>query len=166
MLANIEDLSGQSRVWIYQSSRQLNEEEVQTVQSTIESFIQAWDAHGAPLKGAVQVQYQQFIVLAVDEAYNAASGCSIDKSVAVIRDLEQRLQISLLDRSQVAFLNEQEEVFVLHFSKLKEAVTQGVINEESLLLNNSDQSLETFRQGWKVKAGESWLSRYFKKASV
>src|ERR1700749_5003601 len=95
--------SEQSRVWIYQSDRELYEDEVKQLHEILNKFAAEWTAHNHQLKAKAEIRYNRFLILIVDESQAGASGCSIDKSVNFIKRLEQEFNIILLDRFNLAY---------------------------------------------------------------
>ena len=75
-------------------------------------------ATDAALHASAEFLHQHFLVIGLDEGVAGASGCSIDASVRFVAQLEQRLQVSLLDKSQLAFLHDGR-VQLLKRSELK-----------------------------------------------
>src|SRR5688572_4607456 len=106
MFVEFDSLQDSSRVWVYQSVRKLTEPEERAISEALESFTQEWAAHGQPLKSSFKIMYHQFIILAADESYNQASGCSIDDSVRVIKNIDQHFSLDLFNRTIVGFLKE------------------------------------------------------------
>src|SRR6202012_4843064 len=95
--------SEQSRVWIYQSDRELSDEQVKQVLNQLNLFAAEWTAHNHQLKAKAEVRYNRFLILIVDESQAGASGCSIDSSVRFIKQLEAEHHINLLDRFNLAY---------------------------------------------------------------
>lgn len=160
MMTAFDNMPSDSRTWIYQASRPFTEKEKEIVLAKLEDFISAWDSHGAKIKAAADIFFDLFIVIAVDESQQAPSGCSIDKSLKVINELEIALNIKLTERTAVA-CKENEVVSIIPPGKFKEAVQNGRINYNSLIFNNMVSNLGDFRQNWLIPAGNSWLSKYF-----
>ena len=104
MFVPFESLAPDSRIWIFQSTRQLSENDINVAGNILDAFTNGWAAHGAPLRASYDIRYKYFIILAADESFNETSGCSIDESVHAIKELEQRLGTKLFDRQQTAFL--------------------------------------------------------------
>ncbi len=155
-----EKLSPESRIWIYQSDRKLNSEEQAFILKNSERFLEAWTAHGNDLQAGVQILYDQFIIIGVNEAVNEASGCSIDKSVAFIRELDGILKVNLLERSKVALKNETE-ISLIDFSEIKDMVSKGSITPESTVFNNAIVTKKELDNSWLMPAEKSWIKRYF-----
>ncbi len=103
MLADFKKLPDTSRVWIYQANRSFSDKELQELQVELESFIEGWTAHSSDLKAGYEIRYNRFIILALDQSLTSASGCSIDASVHFIQGLEQKYNVSLLDKMNVSY---------------------------------------------------------------
>lgn len=149
-----------ARIWIYQADRPLTPQEQSLIARLFEDFTGQWAAHGQKLQAAFSIERDQFLVLAVDESHHQASGCSIDASVEVVRQIERQTGLSLLDRSKVAFLK-HEEVKIKPFNQIKQAVEQGEITPETVVFNNAVQNALEWKTGWALPAGNTWLGRYF-----
>lgn len=154
-----------SRIWIYAAPKPFSAHEIALIDRSAPAFINSWAAHGSPLQASYRVLENQFLVLAVNEDVQGASGCSIDSSMAYIRKLEQEFGFSLSDRSQVYFLiNGEVQAYAL--PQIREKIEQGILDPDSLLINTLAATKAELEQKWLVTAGESWLKRYFKKATA
>lgn len=156
----IKEMPDHARIWVYQADRPFTTEEKQLIHKQFENFTRQWAAHGQKLQATFSIERDQFIVLAVDESYHQASGCSIDASVGVVRQIEQATGLSLLDRSQVAFLD-NDRVRTKPFNQIKEAVQQGEIGSQTTIFNNAVQNTREWKEAWTLPAEKSWLKRYF-----
>ena len=67
-----------ARVWIYQADRALKYQESRFIEKNAKAFCEQWAAHGVALKSSFKILHNRFLILAVDEQANMASGCSID----------------------------------------------------------------------------------------
>lgn len=165
MFIPFEDISVDARVWVYQLNRSLNADEKKTVESTIEAFCQAWQAHGAPLTTSYHLAHDQFLILAVDEASGGASGCSIDGSVRVLKELSNQLGIDFFERTKAAFLVDHK-ISVYPLSQLKELFTDGTLKANDIAFNNLVTTKGELLRSWKVPASQSWLSKYLPKKAL
>jgi hypothetical protein len=161
MYTNFKDLDHSSRLWVYQADRSFNAEEKSFILENGKSFVESWTAHNRDLDASIEIRYDQFIVLAVDETNASATGCSIDKSVHFIKVLENELKINLLDKSKVAFLK-NEEVKLESLSSIKSKVESEEISADLLTFNNMVSDKNQFDSSWLIPAGESWMGRFFK----
>ena len=161
MLLPFDQMPDDARLWIYQISRKLEEDEVTFVQTTTKQFLSEWQAHGQDLKASFRLEYDQFLIISVDESFSQASGCSIDSSVHLIQALEKELGVSFMTTSQVAFLV-GDKINLFPFNNLKEQVVKKVILPETKVFDNTVKNLAEFRQKWLVHSEDTWVNRYFK----
>ncbi len=164
MLVPFEALPPNARLWIYQASRPLSETECQQIETAAETFIESWDAHGAPLQAAYGIPFQHFLIIGVNQGYNLPSGCSIDKSVELVRQLEQTLGIPFFERTQIAFwINERIQTYPL--AQLKSLVAEGILSADTLVFDNTIQTKEALETAWRKPMKESWAKRYLPKTA-
>lgn len=161
MYVPFEQMPDEARVWIYQAGRPFSAEEEAQASLLLQRFVTQWTAHEQQLKASYLLAHQQFVVLTVDESAHQASGCSIDKSVAIIRQLEAQFGMPLLDRTKVMFLQPDGTKLQVSMSEIRQLITSGMIDSETLTFNNLVENLAQFRQVWQVPAKQSWLARYF-----
>jgi len=153
--------SPQSRVWIYQSDRKLTDLEVQQIQPELDKFTTNWTAHNNQLKAKGEVRYNRFFILIVDESQAGASGCSIDKSVHFMQQVQQHLGINLFDRFNLAY-REGEEVLSLPRHDFEAKLKDGSINKETVVYNNLVQNLTELETKWEVPFKDSWHIQLFR----
>lgn len=163
MLTDFNSLSGESRIWIYQGNRPLSNKEVGEALVKLEAFLNQWAAHGNQLHASGKVFYNRFLIVATDQLFHMASGCSIDSSVRFIQELGEQLDVDFFRRTDLAFLK-KGEVEVYSLGQLKSKIESGDITTEDLFFDNTIAKKSQLEKEWIVKAGESWLNRYFKAA--
>jgi len=165
MFVPFASLPDTSRIWTYQSARKFDTQEVKEITKMATSFCEQWTAHGHPLKTSFKIDYQQFLILAVDEASTGTSGCSIDGSVRMLKQLQSDIGTDFFERTKIAFLIENE-VTLIDTSLLKKAFADGVLNSASLTFNSLVATKEELEKRWIVPAGKTWLSKYLPKSAV
>ena len=154
------NFSENSRVWIYQADRNLAPEELNAIQERLDAFTASWEAHGKVLKAAAAIQYNRFIIFMVDEAQASVTGCSIDKSVAVLKTIEQEFNLSLFDRMQLAYRNEHG-IQVCSKATFETLIATGLVTEDTVVFNNLAQTYGALQTAWEVPAKKSWHSTIF-----
>jgi len=159
MFTEYKNLPESSRVWIYQSSREFTNKEIDFIVIKAEDFINQWTRHGDDLKGSFIIKYNQFLVLAVDESFNNVSGCSIDSSVRFIQELEKELQLDLMNKMNVTF-KDNDTVNLVKLSDFQRFAKERKISEETIVFNNMVNTKEDFEKKWEVPAKESWHKRF------
>jgi hypothetical protein len=153
--------SEQSRVWIYQSDRELSDEQAKQVLDLLNLFAAEWTAHNHQLKAKAEVRYNRFLVLIVDESQAGASGCSIDKSVNFMKRLEQQFGISLFDRFNLAY-RDGEKVLSAPRPEFEELLKARKINTDTIVFNNLVQNLQQLDSKWEVPIKDSWHAQLFR----
>ena len=103
MFVPFNQLPDHARVWIYPSNRELTKSEISKIENLAEDFLNQWTSHGNDLQAGVNLPYDRFIVLGLNESIQSTSGCSIDASVHFIQSLEADFDIVLLDKMNVTF---------------------------------------------------------------
>lgn len=165
MYQEFDKMPIQSRVWIYQADRNLSAKEENITAYFLKNAIQDWAAHGAPLLGSASVQEGRFVIIALDENQNMASGCSIDTSTHWLKELGAQLNVDFFDRS-IAYLDDTDVKTVPVF-KIKGAVESGLITAETVVFNNNIMGLQEFRSNWKTTADKlPFLARHIKNITV
>lgn len=157
-LANIADFSPQSRVWVYTSSRPLDDAEVQAAQLALDDFARQWTAHNFALKAAAEVFQNQFVILMVDETQAGASGCSIDKSVHFLEALGHQLGVDLFERMRFAWVHDEEMEFA-NRSEFSDQVQNQAITENTLVVNTLVENKQELQEKWLMPFAQSWHKR-------
>lgn len=165
MNVGLEKLPNHSRIWIYQAPRPLTVEEREVIAAELENFVADWKAHGKELFAGYALLHRRFIVLAVDESVQPATGCSIDDSVAVIRKIQDQINLDLMDRMQIAYRSENDLVVSADMASFKSMAMEGEIDENTMVFNNLVSNLGEFRTEWEVPAKDSWHNKYFAKVN-
>ncbi|TKC05738.1 ABC transporter ATPase [Pedobacter polaris] len=152
--------SPQSKVWIYQSNRQFTATETAEIQQQLDAFTAQWKAHGHQLKAKGEIFYNFFIVLTVDQDAASATGCSIDSSVRLIKEIESTYGVDLFDRFNMAY-KIGDEVHVNTKEDFETLITIKKIGPQTIVFNNLVQTLAEFEQKWEVPLAESWHKMIF-----
>jgi hypothetical protein len=160
MHSYFDTFSEDSRLWVFQANRSLQAAEIATLENALQGFLSQWAAHQKALQGAGMVLYNRFLVVAVNEAFQAASGCSIDSLTGFVRQAESQLACSFLERGTVAFLQE-DSVHTLPLAEVKSAIAEGKIQADTLIFNSGVATVGDFRRSFQQKAADSWLKRHF-----
>jgi hypothetical protein len=161
MRIDFDLLSDNARIWIYQSSRNLTQEEIEAIRQMADNFVIEWTAHGNGLNAGSTILHDHFLILSVDEKINGASGCSIDASVRFIRQLENTFNINFLDRSKIAYLKDGA-IVLADLKLIKNEIHSRTITEDTLIFDNLVQTKGALKDQWLVPAKDSWMRKYFK----
>ncbi|HYH56375.1 MAG TPA: ABC transporter ATPase [Anseongella sp.] len=157
----MHQFSDNSRVWIFQADRELSPDEIKWAFPKLQGFINEWKAHGHALAARVEIRYNRFIIVMVDEDAAAASGCSIDTLHRFMQELEKALGIRLFDRFNIAY-KEDGKVVSVNRETFEELLRTSRVNETTIVFNNLAATKKALDENWEVPLGESWHSQVFK----
>ncbi|AFM05089.1 hypothetical protein Fleli_2735 [Bernardetia litoralis DSM 6794] len=161
MFLPFEKMPSYSRLWIYQSDRELTSNEVLKITDILTNFVGNWESHGNSLISSFEIRHQRFLILTVNEELTKATGCSIDKSVGLMKAIEAEFKISLFDRTKVVYFDTENKITMTSLSKIKELVIEEKITADTIIFDNLVQVKEQLDSEWQTKASNTWLKRYF-----
>jgi len=147
-----------NKAWEYIISKQLTNEQVQSMKEKGVAFVKGWTAHENQLDASFDIYKNRIIIVKVNENIYSASGCSIDKLTRFIKELESKFSIELLNRLLVAY-KKNDTIEVVHSSKIKDLLNSGDINENTIIYNTS-AATETELNNWEQPLKNTWLSKY------
>jgi hypothetical protein len=159
MFVNFDSLPDSSRIWIYQCNRSFSDSELEKISEKLKAFLERWTAHGADLKSGFEIKYKRFIVIALDQQVNAATGCSIDASVKFIQELETAYKVDLMDKMNVSY-KQGDYVAYKTLTDFKKMAKEKAVSKNTIVFNNLVNSKAEYAEFWEVPASESWHSRF------
>ncbi|MBN3521546.1 hypothetical protein JYB62_16160 [Algoriphagus lutimaris] len=159
MYVDFNKMPENSRVWVYQAERTLNEQEASQLKRRLTAFCEGWNTHGNLMPTSFDLIENQIILLAVDESNLGASGCSIDSSVRVLRQLEASLGVDLTNQGKVSYKNNQT-IKVSPALGIKQKVLAGEISVDTEVINPLIKEKSHLNQLW-IPAKSSWLNKFF-----
>jgi hypothetical protein len=137
-----------SRVWLYQTDRALNENEISFVQNKLSDFVKEWAAHGNKLWANADVLNPYFVAVAVDDSLTPPSGCSIDASVKELQGLGKELNIDFFTRMKVTY-QDDGEITQIPFADLTN------LESSTLIYDTLISNLGDLRKSFPVKLKKS-----------
>ena len=149
------------RVWTYIISKELNPDQLNFLLEEGKAFVQGWTAHDQQLSGSFEIYKDKILIFKVNEEVHGASGCSIDKLTRFVRSLEIKYGIELLNRLLVA-VKVNEEIQIIHSSKIKDLLEVAFINEKSIIYNTSASNTDELKN-WEQSLKDTWLKKYLTK---
>ena len=149
MLAEFHNLPEESRIWLYAAENALSKDKQNYILNVISEDLEGWNAHQQPLTAGVTILENHFIVIALDESKNGASGCSIDTLQKTIQKIEKELSIRLMNRLNVFCEIEGKIVCVPSF-KLENIAKADTPFYDLTILTKSDLNtyLKPISEGW------------------
>lgn len=160
-----EEFHPSSRVWIYQSSRLFFISEALEIEEILNSFVDGWKSHGAPVKGYANLLFGQFVVIMADESNISVGGCSTDSSVHMIQEIEKRFKVDMFNRQNLAFVI-KDKIQTLPLAQLKYGFENGFLQADTLYFNNLVSTKQELLQNWITPVKDSWLSSKIPAAKI
>jgi hypothetical protein len=160
MITEFKNMPDSSRVLIYQATRELNNDEVSGIIQRSNEFIDTWKSHEKDLKATIDVRYNRFVIIIIDETFESVSGCSLDKSTRFIKGLEHEFQVAFFDRMNFAY-KEINVVKSCNRSEFEHLISEGLITEDTIVFNNLVANKKELGTNWEVPFRDSWHSNLF-----
>lgn len=158
-MVSYDALDANSKVWIYQSTTAIQAAHIAEIQKRIDEFTKTWVSHNNQLKAFGELKHQRFIVLIVDQTQAGASGCSIDKSVHFIQELQRDFDLDLFDRMTFSYQTEQGEILAAQRDAFAELYQTGKINDATIVFDNLVSTKVDYEEKWTLALGDSWHKR-------
>ena len=151
MRVNIDQLSNAAHVWIFGISPALDEAKQVALLSAVDSFLDGWAAHGAPIRGARDLREGSFLIIAADDK-SERSGCSIDRMFGTLKNLERELGVQILDSTRVFFRDHRSGVRAVSRGEFRTAA-----EADTPVFDTTTEQLGAVRSGaWERPAAQSW----------
>lgn len=153
------------RIWVYTFSKEISPEQMTELKAKCKNFVDNWTAHEVSLDATFSIEYNRFLIIKVNEQKYNASGCSIDKQLRFIKDLEALYGIELLNRLLVAYLDADSNVQVIKQSLVAELVKTNHITENTLVFDNTIATGNQLQSEWKKALKDTYLAKYLSVSS-
>ena len=162
MLVPFKSLPKNSRIWIFPSSKEIDIHKKSKIKERLVKFISDWTSHNKNIQAGFELPYNRFIVIALNQNLQNASGCSIDSLINIIQIFEKEFDLILLDRMNVLYRDKTRKIEYLILKDFVQMVKDKSINSSTTVFNNLVVNKEEYMELWEVPAINSWHSRYFK----
>ena len=110
MLVSFESLPKNSRIWIFPSSEEIDFRTKVKIRERLVKFISDWTSHNKNIQASFELPYNRFIVIALNQNLQNASGCSIDALMNLIQIFEKEFNMILLDRMNVLYRDKSKNI--------------------------------------------------------
>ncbi len=128
----------ESKIWIYGFSRPVNNHESEIIKQYLDTFIQNWKSHGDKVQGACEFLHNRFVIIAAH--IPGVSGCSIDSSVDVFKQLKDTYNLDALNLHNVYYRN-NEGIQSVARNEFNNLIQAGEITMETIVFDTSLQTV-------------------------
>jgi hypothetical protein len=144
-----------AKVWIYQSSKYLDEDDISYLNVELDDFVSDWESHGSTLKATYEIVYGIFVVIVVDEEGDRMCGTAQDNSIKLMKKLGAELEVDFLDRMTQAY-KKGEKVEIVKMNDFSTLLENKDIDENTIVYNNMITTKYDFDHNWEVPLKDSW----------
>ncbi|MBL7776727.1 MAG: hypothetical protein JNK66_00375 [Chitinophagales bacterium] len=148
------NLSSQSRVWVYQSSRAFNAQEATEIAAMLQQFVAQWNSHKIDVVGGGELLHNLFVVLAADESQVGVSGCSIDSTVRFVRELGAKFGVDFFNRWNMAY-EQNNEVKCCSYTEFDALLNAGVVSPSTTVFNPLVKTIEELQTQFRISFAQS-----------
>ena len=160
MIIDFKNIPDDSRIWIYQSSKDLSDSDIKIIDNKTTLFLENWKAHGNELQASYLIKERRFLIIAVNEKFNPIGGCSIDYSLQLVNDISTTINLNLLDRLSVNYRLENN-IKSISLRDLKNKIKNKSFSPETIIFNTTVKTKKELSTDFELKISSSWLSKFF-----
>jgi len=156
MTNSFPSFADHSKVWIYGASQAIPSDKASFIQSKLSAFTADWTSHQNKLHAEAHLINDYFLVFMVDESQNEISGCGIDKSVSLVREIADLTGIDFFNRMAI-YLFVNDKVLLTNKQEVVEKLNQGLIDENTLYFDNLVANNHQYQNNWLKPIKQSWF---------
>ena len=158
-LTDFDSLPDDARLWVFGSSAPIDEVDSPKLLTAVDLFLEQWKAHGHALTSARTWHDERFLVIAVDQRTEGASGCSIDGLFRLLQGLEKAVGASMIGGGQVFFRDTVGLVHSVSRAEFESLAKVGEVGADTKVFDTSVVTLGAFRAGFEKPARDSWQAQ-------
>ena len=139
------DLSKEAQIWITPvdgSAEALNKILGQT-----QAYLTRWTSHGRSIVSSAMLYSDRFLIVAGEIPGGNVSGCGIDALVHEIASIVQTHQGKILSPMFIYYRSQNREVDYVTRGQFRDMLSQGVISQETHVMNTGLYMLGHLRMG-------------------
>ena len=155
MFVEFQNLSNNSRIWIYGSDKIISEDIQKIIGIKFKDFLNNWYHHGKPLTASYDFLHNRFLVIGLDESKNPTGGCSIDGLQKLILEIDNFYKFNFYERMNI-FVKVDNKIVCIHSSNIG---TFNGISEETLFFNLNISNKKDL-SNWLIPIRDGWCKRF------
>lgn len=148
-----------AKVWIYQSSKHFDKDEIDYLNVKLDDFTSEWESHGSLLKATFEIVHDLFVVIFVDEDGDRMCGTAQDNSIKLMKTLGEELEVDFLNR-MIQSYKVGEKAEVVKMQDFEQLIADKTIDENTIVFNNMITTKSDFDNNWEVPMKDSWHKQF------
>lgn len=161
MIVDFKQLPDEAKLWVFPSSRKFYPQEITGIKEKIEEFLDEWDDQGILIRCSYKLEYDRFIIIAVDDSQNSLSLEAHNLLITFIQVLEKTLEVILMDKMNVCY-KQGEFVQYKDLIEFKKMMKAKGVSQKTIVFNNMITNKVDFKYNWEINIMDSWLGRFLK----
>ena len=89
MVIEFDKISSHSPIWVFQSNKILDSSLISQIEVDVNNFLNNWTSHNLEMKSSYKILHRLFLIISVENNFSNPSGCSIDKLINFIKNINQ-----------------------------------------------------------------------------
>ena len=160
MLIEFNKISSQSPIWIFQANKMVDAGSIKKIEDDTINFLNSWTSHDFEIKSSFKILYNLFLIISVESDFSRPSGCSIDKLINFVKEINKLHNIDFLNRLNISYRHE-DMIEVVNITQFKKLILDGLISKDTIVFNNTIRNKGELNKNWETKALNSWHKKYF-----
>jgi hypothetical protein len=160
-LSSLESYPDLSQIWVYGFSEPLTQTAHEQIDGALQAFCSEWNSHGVPVTSEFVFVDDRFVILVADSSQEI-SGCSIDSSVRVFKEIHDTHGLDGLNRSLIFFRDPEGRIQAVPYLDFQGLVDTGGVGMETPVFDTTLIRLGQLREGlFELPFRLSWHARSF-----
>tara|TARA_B100000575_G_scaffold60436_1_gene45854 strand:+ start:7 stop:483 length:477 start_codon:yes stop_codon:yes gene_type:complete len=157
MILDFNNLSPNSKCWIYITKNEISKSELESLEIELNNICENWMSHGRKIKSNYKVKNKHFIILFAEE--NDVSGCSIDSTNREIMRILNDLNIGLNPNSKIGIFKDE---IILFYDKeeIIDLIGKNKFSLSDKMINTTIRNKSEYLSSWKLMLKDSWLKNF------
>jgi hypothetical protein len=155
-LVPFSEMPDDARVWAFGAAAPVDPIDAAKLLAAVDAYLLQWKAHGHPLTTARDWRDERFLIVAVDQRTEGASGCSIDGLYRALRGHEQAVGTSIIAGGLLFFRDALGLVHALTRDDFERLAVTGGATAETPVFDTTVTTAGDYRMRFELPAGESW----------
>ncbi|HVT41153.1 MAG TPA: hypothetical protein VHE78_19105 [Gemmatimonadaceae bacterium] len=155
-LVPFSEIPDDARVWAFGSASPVDSIDAAKLLALVDAYLLQWKAHGHPLTCARAWRDERFLVIAVDQRTEGASGCSIDGLFRALRGHEEAVGTSIVAGGLVFFRDGLGLVHALARDQFESLAARGEVTATTPVFDTTVTTAADYRARFETEAGRSW----------
>jgi hypothetical protein len=160
-LIPFNNLPDNSRLWVFNTDRPLDDELVELLGTAVGQFLEQWTAHRVDLPAGYEIRYNRFILIGADTSHTGPSGCSIDGMMGFLRQVQTQFSLTIIDAPDVCYRDDNGVECVTR-PRFDELAASGEVTTGTIVFDGMITTVGDVRSGkWEKPARDSWHVRAY-----